>query len=654
MYGLLNTCVSNLSDVLDWTLISNCLIGKALHASQLGSSRELSEALLVATEKEPKIWTTYYTAKTKATKRFHQFLSKGSQRGSDQFWPNIAQLLRKIPAEFWVGDSQPPDNAGQISYDPALQLLDALHDGVINNDEPRQNLNQAWDAYITTCFWLSGRLHEQANADRIITERLLPMVEQYVLSSSEQTRWSIRSQAASAFCTKCLSKLVKDESALVSPFWASMAAKLTSQMKLSSPEQSQSYTSSQDAIAVAGTRYLTLEAQFLGGEPADDRAAALRSSIEDSTSDLLRSAIALIQHRGGKPYGATGIIAASVQVTPSVVFGSSMVTVMQGFLARDIPNLLDTPSADLSISILFSCRGKPGYEEGLTSTVSAVMRKSTSERGSNLMQTLLRGVNADEFNKYTDLKRKVTVDLERAIDGEQTAWLSVESMVKNKDIAPVAAAAALETLLASLSIDNKQPGALTGLALLSDQDKAIMKAYMASNDGSHLLSRLLYLSESPNDDLAHQAESLAGKMRSLLEEDGTGAVTRSNVELVHQNLTNVDAESLRYVFAIRFVLGSGLLNPTLVCIPSSHWRWTSCVMSPPLDSPILLQRLFPQPNNGRKLSSHSITPTFRSPLLSPVSLVAQSILSIVVPLARLTTLLEMQRDFQEQFVSLFS
>ena len=74
------------------------------------------------------------------------------------------------------------------------------------------------------------------------------------------------------------------------------------------------------------------------------------------------------------------------------------------------------------------------------------------------------------------------------------------------------------------------------------------KSFSLSKYGSDLLSKLLSLSESPDDEVSRQARSVTSAIEGILSEDkGSGYATRSMVEIINNGINTAGTDSLSYV-----------------------------------------------------------------------------------------------------------
>lgn len=144
-YKLVTNVIGN-GTQLDGKLLSSCFLAKSLHISQSGSSSQHISALIAITKSVPSVWTSDYASEIAVSRRLRQYLKLGSQKGPEAWWLQLRQFIRSIPIQAWSDDAS--DYIDRLPYNAAGHLLDALHEGVTNNDEPRQNVVAAWSTFV--------------------------------------------------------------------------------------------------------------------------------------------------------------------------------------------------------------------------------------------------------------------------------------------------------------------------------------------------------------------------------------------------------------------------------------------------------------------------------------------------------------------------
>ena len=518
--SLVTLCAARLPSDLDWKCLSACFLGKSLHISQLGSSRQYAEALLAMTRAHPLIWTGDYQGKATACKRLFQYLRQGSQRGPESVWPIVGQLIRHIPMEVWCSESKP-------SVEEANALLSALHEGVSNPEEPRPNASAAWSTYTDTCFWVAENL--EADQENLFEQALTPVILQYVAESSDRSQWRVPAPTALRICSECFLELwSRSQTELVRRTWYALADHLIQAMKLSLPETSREFKASQDSVISKAKRLGSLQIEVTKKIPES------RQLMEEANGRVFEAAALQLKIRNGKPYCAAGVI----QELPL----ASSIRLPDEFLNNELPRLLSSPSGERLVAILLKyCRSSPALQTSLDATINSFLYDSNL-RTLPVYGTLLRGLSEADMAQHDGLKEIVLKDLRSLLNGETRDWSFVRDIVQDKtsgqgqisDSGPEGCKIrVIEGMMSALSVENEQEAALQGFeAILSQrQTWAGQPTYI-----SELLSKLLLLADSPHERTADRAAQLTSRVKRLASSQGSDIVAKSTTELVAQQL----------------------------------------------------------------------------------------------------------------------
>lgn len=538
IYILLRSAVSKVPEELDWKIISAAMIGKSLTVSQIGSASELSETILQVTLSRPQLWTDDYSGKSPSSKRLHQYIQKGSQGGSAAFWPNISQLLRIVPgvtlARF---DAQAPAEGG-VGLSSAVALAGALQDGLNSRDEPRQNQVVGWKSYIDTAIWLSTLVSGEDQGN-FIQGRLCPLLAQYVNADRSQSQWSLPSHSAESISADCLVAMVKHglETEL-KLLWTELSEKLLESVKLSSPEQSKDFVSSQDAICAQAKRLLTLEAAALS-RVSDTEFETLTLGLFESTGlPLLENCLQVLRSRNGKPYGAACVVEETIRNVPHVARQSQELLT---FVLEDAPELLFSPSADRLVAIILSCRTWNGYAQSFEKIIERVIQLGPEQSNVHVLQRLLSSLDFKEVGDKTGVYTLVMQALSRACRGSRLHWPVVIAVLKNQTSHGELMDSIFLSLVDSLSTEGEVFDALHGLSEIAKSAPSAVRGFQSGPHGSKLGGKLLFLTESPVEDVANLAESLITTFKTTIISE---ASAKSNIEILRHNLDHVNEESL--------------------------------------------------------------------------------------------------------------
>ena len=538
LYRLLQTCLATQEGALDFRMLSTTLIAHGLNVNQTGSALDFSEALKALTDAYPDVWTTAYKSKTPSSRRLRQYLKKGSQAAPRQFWINTEHLLHSIPHEVIFSEN---DSQG-FSTEAASELLAALHEGVINREEARDNHQLAWAVYVDVTIWISTSLPEGSRSE-LLDGELLPLIEQFLVPSPERSRWNIQNTPGINICAACFRKLIElGMHAYLEERWGAIAHQLVENMRISLPEQSQDYRTSQDAISAQAHRWFDLQAAILSSESLDSIITALRNS----SMQILQGAIELLKSRNGKPYSAAVFLEESIRQTPQLVFENEGLTQMiSEFLARDMSPLLLSPSSESLLSTLFAWEGHDGFQPAVDAAISIfIAQKGTPADSNQAFLKLIRLVNFDNITRSQALQNYINADAQDALSGNQHSWSTVTAALQNPSFSADCKDRLLASMMERLSTEDTAGEALKGLEIVATENKAAIDTFVESEGGSKMLSQVLFLADSHNESLAEHAVAVEMKLKAVFS-DGKGIVIpKPTIDMIKHNLHQVGPTSL--------------------------------------------------------------------------------------------------------------
>ncbi|EEA25585.1 hypothetical protein TMatcc_006184 [Talaromyces marneffei ATCC 18224] len=537
VYNLLRSSLAQDIEDLDWWIISNSIISQALPTPQLGSATEFSETLLQLSQNRPQIWTTDFSGKTDSSKRLHQYIKKGSQGATELFWTNLLDLLQTIPRDIISRyGSEGGNESSDIGISQAKALMNDLLTGLMSRDEPRHNLKTGWAAYYDIGIWLSTLIAETEKSE-LVTEYLTKIFDPYVNGNGED-QWILPSSIASATCNVAFLRLTNHgyEKELKEA-WETVTQNVLQAVKLSLPEQSKDFRSSQDAVCTKATQYFKLEAAVLSNLPSEN--TKIPDMFKETTLLLLKGSLKVLQARNGKPYGAAAVVEEAIRYVPEFIKDSEEII---NSLKDAITQLLPTPSADRIMSIILMCSDWEGFESVFDASLESMTEATMQDSSGSALQKLLSTVDFQKVQESSHFISIVSSNVEKAIAGNSSQWPFVFSVIENKTVPGETIDQIVMVLVHGLSSDDETIVAtLSGLSSLEGQKPEALKRLRNGKEGSRLVSRLLYLTESPIDEISQKAEHLEKTMRATVSADVTSASTR---EILKQELHEVGPQSL--------------------------------------------------------------------------------------------------------------
>ncbi|EEP82339.1 predicted protein [Uncinocarpus reesii 1704] len=581
LYGLCQTSVSAVGDYVEWKTLSTQLLSKALAADQHGSASDFSELLLNLTKIRPEIWSSYYSGKTSASKRLLQYIKKGSQGGSPSFWRNLQYLLQAIPIDvLCLG----PQDAGSM-VQSASSIMEALLEGISRREEPRLNLLAAWSSYVETSLWIAGKIGDTDSQLNFIQGYIFPVLEDYVLSTSNPSKWTIHHSAAVIVCAECFISVAGLANAdVIHQLWAKLSGSISESIKLSAPEQSQNYETSQNEICLQSGRLFGLEAEILNKLSKLKDLSLVSDIFRDATRDIFHIALQTLRSRKGKPYGAASTIKDVVTQVPQLITDTDA---LASFLVENLPDLVSSPSSPDLVSALFACRQQQEFEVAFAKLIDAFRSSDLAVDRLAGLKVLFSSVTADDFSQYHQLEALVMEKVEQALHDNKQTWEVIVAVLGNPASCPAVSSHVLNRIVEGLAMGDTTLEALHGLSTIANMDP--VKSYVTGQEGSKLLSKLLFLAESPSEEVAQLAGSLQATISRIPDAGGS----KPAVDILKSSFDDVGEESLSVDALVAIAKGvseaaSEPSGPNLSSLFPSEKQWSNALelflLNPPLPS----------------------------------------------------------------------
>ncbi len=536
-YVLLRSAISREPAWVDWKVLSSAIIGKSLSFPQLGSSSELSESLLLLTSSRPQIWAEDYTGKTSASKRLRQYIQKGSQGGHGNFWSNLDRVLRIVPQNVLAGGDKTSAD-GAITVSSASALTEAFQEGLNSREEPRQNLNIGWKTYVKTAGWLSTVVPQEQQLE-LLQARLFPLALNWVRPDPGHPQWILPPQLAEETCIECIAALVsngQDEG--LGSLWMELSENLLENVKLSSPEQSKDFRSSQDSICSQAKRFFNLVPPVVSRVSGAENQTRVQQILEKSGLLLLEGCLQAMRSRNGKPYGAAAVVEECVRNMPSVAKSSQ--NLLQ-FIQVEAPELLFSPSGDRLIAIILACKDWDGFSSSFENVVESAMELEPEQSNTHILQSLLSNLDFNDVTDKVKLSSLIMRALDKSLRGSHSHWSIVISVIQNPTSQGQMRDSIILSIINALSQDDSVFDALHGLSHLGQTVPSAVREFQAGAHGSKLTAKMMYLTESPSEEIASLAESLMTTFKETVVGDTS---TKSKIEILHNGLLHANEESL--------------------------------------------------------------------------------------------------------------
>ena len=546
LYRLLGTVLARYKGTLDPSTISASVLMSGLNATQSGSAFDFAKVLVLLSIEIPDVWTTFYpgSGKRSAANRLCQFLKKGSQGGSLDFWSQIETLLPNLPSSIFArttdGES---DRKADGEKDTLTPVLSALHEGLNNKNESNGNKFAAWSAYLTASEITLSSFPDAATRRRILTTSVLPILAQYIRPSSDNSRWAVTGTSGQVVCVRACNQAILRDTGSFEQEWNALSNTIIEDLKTSLPEQAKEYVRSQESLSAEANRWYSLQAALLKGNGQEITSPVFRNTVPSE----INSIVSVLQGRIGKPYGVAAALELSIKEIPEIVLGDEgCKTELLRFAEESLPNLLLSPSAKHLVGILNYLDGPCGISRSYNKCMQILTEAPDSAPKSIALQ---RFVSSPCLATTDSLSAMVVASLEQAMtNDDSTSWNVVMAAISN----PVAPKSLTDKLLADmtegLSLDSKRITGLQGLEMTIKHVSGKVTEFAQSPKGSSLISKLLLIAESSDDGIAQRARYTSTMIeRGLEAQGGVGQTTNSLIEIIKTGLDVTEANSLSYV-----------------------------------------------------------------------------------------------------------
>ena len=520
-------------------MISTCFLSGALHVDHTGSAYDYVKALAKLSTAHCDIWTTYYPQKAKktASRRLCQFLNKGSQGGPADFWNQVAIILHHVP-DIVLEDSRDQSRVGD-DVQNSLPLLESLHHGITNKEEPRSNQRLGWQTYIAVTEQII------TNKSQILENSLAPLIIQYIRPTPELSRWTLPSSHQQAICVQAISLIVSNSAEVFDGIWKRLSQAFIGDLQTSLPEQSKDYIKSQESLIAQAKRWYALRFAVFRSKESEQ----VNSLFMQTANAELKASIDMLKARNGKPYSAAATVNFALELgSDFILHDIGTKDLIDHFAQDDISDLLLTPSSSYLISVLYILDNVEERRDVYQSCIRRLVDAPASEAKYKALQTLISSPFLHRVDESTDLYSIIKHSLEQALDGDEDCWRLIDATLGNK-IAPVALTnQILATTTKSLTVADRITPSLRGLELAVNRNTAAVKAFSTSPDGSLLLSNLLYLTESPDEDLSSRSRNLNNTIDMILSIDqGSNEALRPMIDIIQKGFEAAESTSLSYV-----------------------------------------------------------------------------------------------------------
>lgn len=540
VYRLAIVAAKNAKDFLDSSLISATMLKKALTIQNAGSAFDYARALTTLTLELPEIWTGLekVSPKKSARQRLCGFLKKGSQAGPPEYWDQIAALIKHLPLNTFTITSDGNSYENTVTF----SILEALHEGLANSDEPRVNQIPAWNAYLNVAAFFISSTTSHAVREDIARHSLVTMLKNYVNPSADEAKWTIPGPNNEDICVRAVHQIFTASLEKLQGLWSQLSLNLIEEIEKQPSKQSEDGSTPEDLICARVVRWYSLQSAIF----KRFESPILRKLISQAVISELNTVLRILEERSGESISSAILLKSALRM-PQEIFRheEQVMTAIINFAENQIPYLLLSSSAIHLIEVLTQLTSVIEVSAACKAGILALRKASESAAKSVSLQSFAKSRFLAEENGVDDLKNIIKDYLELALKGNEDCWEVVLATLDN----PVAPKGLIDSIFtkitASLATEGEQLPSLYGLDLVLNRKGPAVKALVSFSGGSHLLSRLLLLAESPSDEISIKARDISVAIESeVTNEKGSSYAVNSMIEIINDGLDTDEVQSL--------------------------------------------------------------------------------------------------------------
>ncbi|KAF4547461.1 E3 ubiquitin-protein ligase listerin-like protein [Elsinoe fawcettii] len=515
---------SKYTDELDYSLTAHVVFNKVLPSDQTATAGDVLGLLVLLTEQQPSIWSTESGSKKSPDRRLRSFIKRGAQSSVSEYWNLLTNLFDCLPPEVLPSD-----------LTTAKEWMTALLEGATQRQEPR-HITSAWSSYSEIAQHLWQRLPAN-DRTTFAQDWLVPVVDQYVQPNETTSKWTIATSKPESIVAKTVMQDALTD--IILPKWAEYTANLIDSVKLSQPEQSNDFDKSQRAVITASQRWLALQLAVLSGQHGvTDTFTAV---VQQQLDKLRQAAIDLLGSRRGKPYAAASILVELVKQHERLLPVNSQ-DAFKGFLDKEAPELLSSPSRDYLFAMLHSFVNSEHYTPLWNAWASRLSQQSGSNDGSEALVRFLLTTCGHQNGSLAVDHDGIQRFLQVYLAPPRLASMSTSELKPLLDIASDATISqVLSGSVAGLTTSDNPGSVLDSMEVLDQAKPGLLRGFATSDTGSKLLPQLISMQQTAPEDIERKAASLHER---LIGADGRPLSPRSATEMVRRELHSTSQGSL--------------------------------------------------------------------------------------------------------------
>ncbi|MCJ1314021.1 hypothetical protein MMC25_007701 [Agyrium rufum] len=542
VFKLLTAVMDNgLENLVEIQQIQKDLVSVALRSEQRGSAYELVKLLAEISRKHSDIWSEQSDSNTKKSPkrslgdRICSFIGKGSQGGPPDFWQQVFDITAAFPTGYFSAQSQEEDEDGNLTTNVTYPILESIHSGLSRKDEPKAHQTEAWKVYLKVARFQQQKTGDEQPTITMLEQRVSPILQQYLRPTPKYRVWTIPSTDAADISLLALETLLTGSLDAFNKEWQQLSDSLVEALQTLLPEQSKDYGQSQQGVSSFAQRWYTLQARFLD----TSRSEATLNLVATTLRTEIEGAMNVIVTRNGKPYGASSSMAIALSSLPKeTIADAGLDALIEDFLKDHLTSLINTPCSRYLISILnFFDAPSTELESACQHAFQDLIAMPESSNKRQAMIALLSSHWLANKPISEDLQQIVHADLASGLANQNHDWSIIDSALANPVVPTDLVDSLLSEMTSGLTVEEQASASLEGLSSVVKTNPSLVNDYTLSKDGVNLLTRLIYLSDSPDASLAARAKIVEAAIRCTTKgSEHAGKVSEAIIAVIERGI----------------------------------------------------------------------------------------------------------------------
>ncbi|KAK9450689.1 uncharacterized protein V1518DRAFT_447605 [Limtongia smithiae] len=484
------------------------LIANGLYSPPVGNLVEFLDCVVSVTRLYPSSWNAEANSGEPSLHLLLSFAAEGSRLSGPKYWHAIEFLIKSLPRSVLDIDNCSPATLNEVS--------DAFISGILS--EGRLNIDSAVEAYLSVLtYFATGS--EVLEVQFAAAKKAEDVLETFILGDGELGK-KICTETVARILTSYLRNIIPENEDIAQNFWNKAVSTLLAVISESGDELVPYSEDSPKAVS----RWISLSRRI--GSLSDEFIASIQFS--DTLHEIIQAAVTIIESQAGAEvvpaYGLESIIS---ELFASIKPDNNNLDMLDTFVTSTIPTLILSTSSSQLINIwaAYEIRtGDPAHaNKQWNLLVKNILESTSAEKDLNLINLLQASVKVkngispnERLEQYASHKADRLFDTSNN-ERERDWQLILECLVGADVTISMSVCLAILKSLFSASMEDSTSEAifLKNLVLFSRRNLSVVAAFIKTNEGNQLVSRIWQLAGT-SDDTSGSAKAIRQKLESQL------------------------------------------------------------------------------------------------------------------------------------------